>query len=288
MRPGGLAEPEVLHLGEQSRLAEHVGDLARADVGGLGQDLGRGQLLGGVRSRRRGRSSRRAGSGRAPRTPVLGLMSPSWRAAENGDELEDRARLVGLADGQVRRRLAAPATRFPGTSPKPLSPATRLAMARMSPVRVSSTIACRPGVGGRDLRRRAPFSVTYWSGWSSVSSRPGPVLRPADRVSNGALGQVDPGRGLEERLGSGLPGEQRVVLVLEARGTGPRRVDLAEHRARRAIPSGSTRFGGVEEGDPRQVVGGKGVADAAPRPGWPAARTPRAGAARRPAWPRAR
>ena len=46
---GGLAESQVLDLGQQALLPQPLGDLRRPDVGGLGQDLGGGEALRRVR-----------------------------------------------------------------------------------------------------------------------------------------------------------------------------------------------------------------------------------------------
>src|ERR1700728_4669110 len=112
---------------------------------------------------------------------VLGLMMPSWSAAENVTSLNTdpgsyawvRARLDGasLTGWEV-----------PEISPRPSLPRTRLAMARMSPVLVSITTAIPLWAPVEAISSPRADSVTYWSGWSMVSSIPVPPA-PADRVS---------------------------------------------------------------------------------------------------------
>ena len=95
-----------------------------------------------------------------------GVMSPACSAAENGDDLEDRARFVGLGEGEVVDRLldaGHPDAACPSTGSVPRTPGCDLvlasdASARISPVFTSITTAdARDGVGGGQLPGEVAF-----------------------------------------------------------------------------------------------------------------------------------
>ena len=104
VEPGRLPETQQLHLGEQPLLPHALRDLRGADIGGLGEDLRRRQLLGGMRLRVMER--------RAVELQLVGDGEDSvrvdQRVLQGGRErhqLEHRARLVKLGHGEVARCL---------------------------------------------------------------------------------------------------------------------------------------------------------------------------------------
>ena len=87
LQSGGLPESEGFDLGQQALLVESLGDLGRTDVGGLGQDLGGGEGLGRVGfGVVEGRAVELQGVGHVEHG--VGLISPSWSAAENVTSLK--------------------------------------------------------------------------------------------------------------------------------------------------------------------------------------------------------
>ena len=143
--PSAWPKPRVAQVVvEAPGRAKKVGDLDRADVGGLRQDLGHRDRLGGVELgvvEPRAADVDLVGNGEAR----VRLDQAFLQCAGDGGELHDRTGLIfGLRGrGSVR--------------PGPTSPweRCRLAMARIPPVRVSMTTATPlRRLGGADLGRQ--------------------------------------------------------------------------------------------------------------------------------------
>ena len=114
--------------------------------------------------------------------------------------------------------------------------------------------------GARRARRASTSSspsacsVTNCSGASSVSSRPVPGTGPLQDRPACAVGRLTPYGDSKMLLDAALPGEQLLVLVLEARGPRADRSTVPPRTDSASEPSGSVRTDESSERDAREGV----------------------------------
>ena len=231
--PVGWPNPRLLIWASRRVLAQPLGDLDGAEVGGLGQDLAGREVLGAVGlGVVEGVGPHRQGGRHVDH--LVGGGQAVGQGRREGDQLEDRAGLVDLGDRRVggslfhagrqgvglgdQGRPRRGSSRWSATvgatgASWPLAAARwwpspwwtcRSAMARMSPVFTSSTTAMPLKAWEAAISAARACSATYCTDSSMVSSRPvpgsgehraGPVTgQGARRLGTPAGSRSRPGR----------------------------------------------------------------------------------------------